>query len=471
MVPRPRTSSPAPTVFVLFGATGDLAKRMVLPAFYRLAIEGLLPRQWRLVGNGRGDVAHEDFRAHVHGALTEFGPKPEKDQWDEFAQRVFFAGGGFSSDDPGSLLDVLAKARESLGGEPQLIHYLAVPPVAFAGLTKALGQHNLAEDARVVYEKPFGTSQQGFRALDRVVHSVLDEQQAYRIDHFLGKEATQDLHLLRFANGLFSAMWNREHVDSVQIDVPERLGITDRSVFYDATGAVLDMLVTHLFQVAAEVAMEPPASLGALDLQAAREKVIKSFRPLDPAEVVLGQFDGYRDVPGVAPKSTQDTFVAARLWIDNPRWRGVPFYLRTGKRLAASLQRVSLILREAGPLAGQLANNSNVLSFSLAGDGEIDLSLVAKKPGPGLNIDEARTSIPLSTLPGGDPLPPYVRLIHDVILGDRSLFTRPDGLAAVWEVAEPLLSNPPRVASYAPGSWGPAEARDLIAPGCWLLGQ
>ena len=346
MVPRPRTSSPAPTVFVLFGATGDLAKRMVLPAFYRLAIEGLLPRQWRLVGNGRGDVAHEDFRAHVHGALTEFGPKPEKDQWDEFAQRVFFAGGGFSSDDPGSLLDVLAKARESLGGEPQLIHYLAVPPVAFAGLTKALGQHNLAEDARVVYEKPFGTSQQGFRALDRVVHSVLDEQQAYRIDHFLGKEATQDLHLLRFANGLFSAMWNREHVDSVQIDVPERLGITDRSVFYDATGAVLDMLVTHLFQVAAEVAMEPPASLGALDLQAAREKVIKSFRPLDPAEVVLGQFDGYRDVPGVAPKSTQDTFVAARLWIDNPRWRGVPFYLRTGKRLAASLQRVSLILRE-----------------------------------------------------------------------------------------------------------------------------
>ena len=472
MVPRPRESSPAPTVFVLFGATGDLAKRMVLPAFYRLAIEGLLPRQWLLVGNGRGDVAHEDFRAHVHEALTEFGPKPEKDQWDEFAQRVFFAGGGFSSDDPGSLLDGLAKARDRLGGEPQLIHYLAVPPVAFTELTKALGQHGLAAGARVVYEKPFGTSQQGFHALDRVVHSVLGEQQVYRIDHFLGKEATQDLHLLRFANGLFAAMWDREHVESVQIDVPEKLGITDRSVFYDATGAVLDMLVTHLFQVAAEVAMEPPASLGALDLQAAREKVISSFRRLDPADVVLGQFDGYRDVPGVAPNSTQDTFVAARLWIDNPRWRGVPFYLRTGKRLADSQQRVSLILREpAGPLAGHLANNSNVLSFSLAGDGEINLSLVAKKPGPTLDTDEAHTSIPLSTLPGGDPLPPYVRLIHDVILGDRSLFTRPDGLAAVWEVAEPLLSNPPQVASYAPGSWGPAEARGLIAPSCWLLGQ
>jgi glucose-6-phosphate 1-dehydrogenase len=467
-----RAPSPGPTVFVLFGATGDLAKRLVLPAFYRLALEGLLPRQWRLVGNGRGDVTHEDFRGHVHGALTEFGPKPESAQWEKFVQHVFFAGGGFSTASPGSLLDVLGQTRGSLGGAPQLVHYLAVPPVAFSGLTAALGHHNLAQGARAVYEKPFGTSQAGFRALDRCVHSVLDEQQVYRIDHFLGKEATQDLHLMRFANELFAAMWNRRHVESVQIDVPERLGITDRSVFYNATGAVLDMLVTHLFQVAAEVAMEPPASLGALDLQAAREKVIKSFRPIDPAEVVLGQFAGYRDVPGVAPQSSRDTFVAARLWIDNPRWRGVPFYLRTGKRLAASAQRVSLILREpAGPLAGKLASSSNVLSFSLAGDGEIDLSLVAKKPGPTLDTDEAHTSIPLSSLPGADPLPPYVRLIHDVLLGDRSLFTRPDGLAAVWKVAEPLLSHPPRIASYPQGSWGPAQARTLIAPGRWLLGQ
>jgi glucose-6-phosphate 1-dehydrogenase len=301
---------------------------------------------------------------------------------------------------------------------------------------------------------------------------VLDEQQVYRIDHFLGKEATQDLHLLRFANGLFSAMWCRDYVESVQIDVPEKLGITDRSEFYDATGAVLDMLVTHLFQVTAEVAMEPPASLGPLDLQAAREKVISCFRPIDPAEVVLGQFTGFRDVPGVAAGSSQNTFVAARLWIDNDRWRGVPFYLRTGKRLAATKQRVSLILREpAGPLAGQLPRDANVLSFSLAGDGEIDLSLVAKKPGPELDLDVAHTSIPLSGLAGADPLPPYVRLIHDVLLGDRSLFTRPDGLAAVWKVAGPLLSDPPPIAPYAPGSWGPAQARQLIEPGRWLLGQ
>jgi glucose-6-phosphate 1-dehydrogenase len=232
---------------------------------------------------------------------------------------------GSALGNPGSLPGVLNQTSRSLGGDPRLIHYLAVPPVAFAGLTQALGQHGLAQGARVVYEKPFGTSGENFRDLDRVVRSALDERQVYRIDHFLGKEATQDLHVLRFANGSSAAYWNREHVESVQIDVPETLGISDRAQFYDATGAVLDMLVTHLFQVAAEVAMEPPATLGPLDLQAAREEVIGCFRPLDPAEVVLGQFDGYRDVPGVDPRSSRDTFVAARLWIDNPRWRGVPF--------------------------------------------------------------------------------------------------------------------------------------------------
>jgi glucose-6-phosphate 1-dehydrogenase len=461
-----------PVIFVLFGATGDLAKRLVLPAFYELAGDGLLPAQWLLVGNGRGDITDEAFRAHVHDALTEFGPAPEGQDWESFAQRVFFAGGGFSSDSPGSLLDVLGEARTSLGGSPQMVYYMAVPPVAFGGLTQALGQYGLAPGARVVYEKPFGTSPDSFRELDRVVHSVLDEQQVYRIDHFLGKEATQDLHVLRFANASSAAYWNREHIESVQIDVPETLGISDRAQFYDATGAILDMLVTHLFQVVAEVAMEPPASLDAQDLQAARNKALSCFRPLDPQEVVLGQFDGYREVPGVDPHSNRDTFVAARLWIDNPRWRHVPFYLRTGKRLAASKQRVSLILREpAGPLAGQLPRAGNVLSFSLAGDGEIDLLLVVKKPGPALDLDVARGALPLASLHGADPLPPYVRLIHDVLLGDRSLFTRPDGLAAVWQVAEPLLSTPPPVRGYPPGSWGPAEARELIAPSQWLLGQ
>jgi glucose-6-phosphate 1-dehydrogenase len=463
---------PGPTIFALFGATGDLAKRMVLPAFYQLALDGLLPRKWLLVGNGRGDVSHEDFRKHVHDSLVQFGPKPKPDDWKAFAPRLRFAGGGFTSDDPGSLLDVLAEARKTLGGDPQLVHYLAVPPVAFGEMTKGLGHHGLAKGARVVYEKPFGTSPKDFRALDRTVHSVLDESQVYRIDHFLGKEGTQDLHVLRFANSTFGAIWNKDYVESVQIDVPEKLGITDRALFYDATGAVLDMLVTHLFQVAAEVAMEPPASLGAADLQGAREKVISKFRLLDPAEVVLGQFTGFRDVPGVAKNSGQNTYVAARLWIDSPRWRGVPFYLRTGKRLAESHQRVTLFLRKPdGPLTDALPADPSMLSFSMAGDGEIDLSMVAKRPGAGLQLDNAPASIPLSRLKRADPLPPYVRLIHDVLNGDRSLFTRPDGLAAVWKVAEPLLANPPKVVPYAPGSWGPTQARKLVAPDRWLLGQ
>jgi glucose-6-phosphate 1-dehydrogenase len=467
-------SQPGPTVFVLFGATGDLAKRMVLPAFFTLAKEGLLPAKWRLVGNGRGDVAHEDFRAHVHDALTQFGPHPDEGPWEEFSSRLLFAGGGFDTDNPGSLLDVVAHAKSEVGGDAQLVHYFAVPPAAFIDLTKALAQHGLAAGARVVYEKPFGTSPEGFRELDEVVHSVLDETQVYRIDHFLGKEAVQNLHVMRFANGLFHGAWSREHVRSVQIDVPERLGVTDRADFYDHTGAVLDMLVTHLFQVAAEVAMEPPASFHADDLQAAREEVIAAFRPLDVGEVVLGQFDGYRDIDGVADDSVKETFVAARLWVDNDRWRGVPFLLRTGKRLHTSAQQVSLLFRiPSGPVR-DAPPADNVLSFSMAGGGRIDLTVLAKKPGPELALDPATIALSLEALPDAEPLPPYVRLIHDVLIGDRSLFTRPDGLAAVWTVADPLLkalSAKPTPYSYRPGSWGPEEAATLVAPDRWLLGQ
>jgi glucose-6-phosphate 1-dehydrogenase len=242
-------------------------------------------------------------------------------------------------------------------------------------------------------------------------------------------------------------------------------------VFYDATGAVLDMLVTHLFQVAAEVAMEPPPSLGAADLQAARETVIRRFRPIDPAETVLGQFAGYREIKGVAKGSRTDTFVAAKLWIDTPRWRGVPFLLRTGKRLAAAEQRVSLVLRTPSAPFKRLPPQANVLSFSLAGNGEVDLALLAKKPGIADNLEQASVALPLAQLPEADPLPAYSRLIHDVLEGDRALFTRPDGLSAAWKAVTPLLTERPRPITYEPGSWGPAKARKLAAPHRWLLGQ
>jgi glucose-6-phosphate 1-dehydrogenase len=231
------------------------------------------------------------------------------------------------------------------------------------------------------------------------------------------------------------------------------------------------MLVTHLFQIAAEVAMEPPKSLSSTDLQAAREEVIRKFRKLDPSEVVLGQFDGYRDIDGISARSSMDTFVAARLWIETKRWKGVPFLLRTGKRMAQSHQRVSLILREPGGTLAAVPKHGNVLSFELSGAGEINLELVAKRPGAELALDVAEATIPLSQLDGADPLPPYVRLIHDVLLGDRSLFTRPDGLAAVWKVAAPLLDDRPRISKYAQGSWGPKSAARLAAPDGWLLGQ
>jgi glucose-6-phosphate 1-dehydrogenase len=217
--------------------------------------------------------------------------------------------------------------------------------------------------------------------------------------------------------------------------------------------------------------MEPPASLSAADLQAAREEVIGSFRPLDPAEVVLGQFEGYRDVPGVRPDSRTDTYVAARLWIDNHRWRDVPFLLRTGKRMAFTRQRVSLILREPTGTLSDVPADGNVLGFDLSGSGAVELSLVAKRPGPALDLGVGDVELRLDELPAGDPLPPYVRLIHDVLLGDRSLFTRPDGLASVWSAARPLLDNRPDPQPYAPGSWGPEAARELAAPDGWLLGQ
>ncbi|MDI9932661.1 glucose-6-phosphate dehydrogenase (NADP(+)) [Rhodococcus sp. IEGM 1354] len=463
-------ASSQPTVFVLFGATGDLAKRMVLPSFYQLHVEGLLPEKWILIGNGRKDSSDDEFRDHVKDVLDEFAENVADDDWSAFSKRIRFAGNGFTVDDPGTLPDVVADAKKEIGDDAQLVHYIALPPSTFVDYTEALGAHDLAEGSRVVYEKPFGTSQSNFEELDKAVHKVVDEEQVYRIDHFLGKEATQNLHVLRFANGMISGIWNREHVAQVQIDVPETLDIDDRAEFYDETGAVLDMLVTHLFQVAAEVAMEPPASLKAEDLQSARETVIGQFRPLDTDEVVLGQYDGYRDVDGVAEDSTVDTFVAAKLWVDTDRWRGVPFLLRTGKMLGVSNQRVSLVFRKPAdsPLS-TLPEDGAVLSFDLSGDGSIDIAMTVKEPGPDFDLSVGHLSLPLKSVPDAEPLSPYSRLILDVLNGDRSLFTRPDGLAHVWEVAAPLLNDPPAVKNYAPGSMGPAEADDLAAPCGWLI--
>lgn len=456
-----------PTIFVLFGATGDLAKRMVLPAFFELFTRGLMPETWRLIGNGRGDVSHLDFRGHVKKVLDEFGPKHTDSEFTGFSEHLYFAGGGFEKEDPGSLLDVLHDAHDDLGKDAHYIHYLAIPPVAFIKVTQGLDQHNLIVDnTRVVYEKPYGSSLESFHELDDLVQSVMEEEQVYRIDHFLGKEATQNIHVLRFANAMFNEIWCKEFISQVQIDVPETLDVADRAGFYDATGAFKDMIATHLFQVAAEVAMEPPISMSAEDLQDSRESVLSAFRPLSPDDVVFGQYEGYLELDEVAEGSTMDTLAAVRLWVDTDRWRDVPFVLRSGKQLAGSKQQVSLLFRTPdGPMTNIPAS---ALVISLSGSGAIQAQLVLKQPGPNLELVDQRINLALAEGRDAEALPPYVALLHDVTTGDRSLFTSSAGLLAAWTAAAPIIDHPPKPLVYQPGTWGPTEAERLTDGVGWL---
>jgi glucose-6-phosphate 1-dehydrogenase len=372
-------------VFVLFGATGDLAKRMVLPAFYRLAIEGLLPRTgcWSATAAA---TSHETS-ARTCTTCTSSG-RPDEGRGRD-SPRLRFAGGGFSSDRPGSLLGRARRGAPDWAAARSWCTTFAVPPVAFPSSPRRLGRHGLAEGARVVYEKPFGTSPPASGARPGGALGA-GRGQVYRIDHFLGKEATQDLHVLRFANGCSHAMWDREHVESVQIDVPETLGVRDRAGFYDATGAVLDMLVTHLFQVRRRGRDGAAGQPGRGRPAGGRERSIRSFRPLDPAEVVLGQFDGYRTCR-VAAGSTPDT-VRRGPAVDRQRPLARRAVLPAHRQAdGGDAQRVSLILRSRRAACRQLPADGNVLSFSLAGDGEIEpVRWWPSRPGPALVIARRR---------------------------------------------------------------------------------
>jgi glucose-6-phosphate 1-dehydrogenase len=462
----------SPHVIVLFGASGDLAKRKLLPGLLHLTQAGLIP-DCRIVGTSLEDIDDDEFRALAREACERFGRKVTDDKvLDAFIAKLTYVPQGAG---PGALADAVARAEAQLEGTPRRLYHLSVPPAAATDVIHALGEAGLVERAGVIMEKPFGTDLESARELNARVHEVFDESQIFRIDHFLGKEAAQNILALRFANGLFEPIWNRNHIDHVQIDVPETLDVGTRGGFYDHTGAYRDMVVTHLFQILAFVAMEPPTALAPVAITEEKTKVFRTMRPIDPHRVVRGQYEGYRDVAGVAPDSQTETFVALECWVDNWRWSGVPFYLRTGKAMAESSRIISIAFREppqnmfpAGSGVGDYGPDH--LTFDLDESSRLSLSFYGKRPGPMMNLEKVSMQFSLHEVHReADTLEAYERLIRDAMNGDHTLFTTADGIERLWEVSTPLLEDPPDVIPYAPGSWGPGQIRDLVAPRRWRL--
>ncbi|MGH2753869.1 MAG: glucose-6-phosphate dehydrogenase [Actinomycetota bacterium] len=464
---------PEAHVIVVFGGNGDLARRKLLPALFHLYQEGLLPERFAIVGSSRSTMSDDEFRTFARGSVDQFCKcAAHGDEWSLFASRMSFVSQEFVPGTTDLVRDAVLKAEAAIGGNARRLFYLAVPPSAFGTITEALGSSGLTERARVVYEKPFGSDRDSFRDLSSTVSQVLDETQIYRIDHFLGKESVQNILALRFANGMFEPVWNRDHIDHVQIDVPEELGIGTRSAFYESTGALKDMLVTHLLQVLSVVAMEPPASLAPKALIDERVKVFDAMVPLHTSDVVRGQFVGYRDLDGVASDSDTETFIAARVLIDNWRWAGVPFYLRTGKRLAQSRQTITLAFRTPPTSifsGGTVPGERNHLAIELGQKESVSLHFLAKAPGPSVQLGPARMDFCYGSSFGSKLVEAYERLIHDALIGDRTLFTRPDGIERTWDLVDDVLAEPPPVVGYRQGTWGPEEMNDLIAPRRWFL--
>jgi glucose-6-phosphate 1-dehydrogenase len=461
-----------PQVVVLFGATGDLARRKLLPGLFHLSSAGFIPG-CRIIGVSLDDLDLEGFRQAARSALDEFSARKVTDaDWKVFAASLAYVPLAAGA---AALKAAVDEAEKSFGAECRRLHYLSVPPSAALPAVRLLGEAGLVERSRIVMEKPFGTDLASAVTLNRKLHEVFAEDQIFRIDHFLGKEPAQNILAFRFANGLFEPIWNRNFIDHVQIDVPETLGLGKRSGFYEQTGAYRDMVVTHLFQILAFMAMEPPTALEPAPISEEKNKVFRSMLPIQPADVVRGQYNGYRDEEGVDPESETETFIALKCFIDNWRWAGVPFFLRTGKRLAEGQRIISIAFREppksmfpAGSGVG--AQGPDHLTFDLADASKMSLSFYGKRPGPGMRLDKLSLQFAMhDTGLLGDVLEAYERLILDAMRGDRTLFTTAEGIERLWDVSTHLLEAPPPVRLYPPGSWGPKSIHQLIAPHAWRL--
>ncbi|HEY2650447.1 MAG TPA: glucose-6-phosphate dehydrogenase [Solirubrobacteraceae bacterium] len=461
---------PGAHVIVLFGALGDLSRRKLLPGLFHLEQAGLMPDDYRILGTSRRGGSADDFRAVAREAI---GEQAGGERWQRFAQRLSFSA--FSAEEPEPLVDAVGEAEREIGGASGRLHHLAIPPTAFGATVLALGESGLAERARVVLEKPFGIDLASARELNQLVHGVVPEERVFRIDHFLGREAVQNLIALRFANGMFEPIWNRDHIDHVQIDVPETLPVDQRAGFYEGTGAYRDMVVTHLFHVLGFVAMEPPTTLDARSIAEETGKVFRSVQPIDRDSVIRGQYAGYRDGAGVAADSRTETFIALRASIDNWRWAGVPFFLRTGKRLAEERRLLTIAFREPPRRMFRAARafvedyGPDHISFDLGNPGGIITSFLAKVPGPQMRLGQARMEFTYEGSFGTQGLEPYERLMYDAMLGDRTLFTDADGIEHLWAASGDLLHDPPPLHRYSPGSYGPQKMHELIAPRRWWL--
>jgi glucose-6-phosphate 1-dehydrogenase len=449
----------AADALVFFGATGDLAYKQIFPALQSMIRHGRLDVP--IVGVAKAGWTLEDLRRRAHDSLSEHGGVDDA-AFAKLVELLRYIDGDYA--DPATF----AQLRETLGDACRPLHYLAIPPVLFGTVVEALGRSGCADDgARVVVEKPFGRDLASALELNATLASVFPERSTFRIDHYLGKEPVENLLYFRFANSFLEPIWNRDHVKSIQITMAESFGVAGRGSFYESAGAIRDVVQNHMLQVLALLALDAPSPNSHDGLRNEKARLMDSIRPLQPADVVRGQFDGYHDEPGVAADSTVETFAAVRLHIDNWRWAGVPIYIRAGKRLPVTATEVLVTLRHppATVFDPEDDRRRNTFRFTLSPNVEIALQARAKVPGERMAGEDVQL---VAQHHSADEMPPYERLLGDAMRGDATLFAREDTVEAAWRVVGAILDDTTPLHSYQPGTWGPAAADDLLTDDdCW----